>query len=317
MAHEPNIPNLDGLVALANRDGVDIKPTLLRVTTDLYVQKPSHSAEEERHYTELALRLIDAVDGATRAVVKSKLLAYAAPPRPVMQRLEREQTTSTSGDPGPLPQARNATAASELSELFLAASPAERRLILLNLDVAALPPAQSIPLATARPSIARLERAALDHNTAAFAQELESTLAIPRTLAHRLIEDETGEPLAVVARVLAMPPDVLQRILLCLNPAISRSVQRVYEIATLYDHIELLAALRLIAIWRASQAAPQKVAMPRAPAASPMVPIPPRPAAHQPHYWHVEERKPATLPARPKIRWDEHAEPQRAERKSS
>jgi hypothetical protein len=71
MAHEPNIPNLDGLVALANRDGVDIKPTLLRVTTDLYVQKPSHSVEEERHYTELALRLIEAVDAPTRAAVKS------------------------------------------------------------------------------------------------------------------------------------------------------------------------------------------------------------------------------------------------------
>ena len=33
-------PNLDGLTELANRDGVDIKPTLLRVMTDLYAQKP-------------------------------------------------------------------------------------------------------------------------------------------------------------------------------------------------------------------------------------------------------------------------------------
>jgi hypothetical protein len=31
-------PNLDGLTELANRDGVDIKPTLLRVMTDLYAQ---------------------------------------------------------------------------------------------------------------------------------------------------------------------------------------------------------------------------------------------------------------------------------------
>jgi hypothetical protein len=233
-----------------------------------------------------------------------------------MQRLQRDETTSASTpDPAPAPQ--SGTAGSELSELFLAASPAERRLILLNLDLAALTPAEPIPPATARPSIARLEQAALDHHIAGFAQELERTLAIPRALAQRLIEDETGEPLAVVARALAMPAEVLQRILLCLNPAISRSVQRVYEIATLFDHIELQAALRLIAIWRASQAAPQKAGAPRVPAASTMVPIPPRPAAHQPHYWHVEERKPAILPARAKIPWDEHAEPQRAERKSS
>ena len=37
-------PKLDGLVDLACRDGVDIRPTLLRVLTDLYVQKPKHSA---------------------------------------------------------------------------------------------------------------------------------------------------------------------------------------------------------------------------------------------------------------------------------
>ena len=64
---------LEGLDSLARRDGVDIRPTLVRVLTDLYVQKPSHSAEEERHYTELALRLIDSVDLATRMTIAKKL----------------------------------------------------------------------------------------------------------------------------------------------------------------------------------------------------------------------------------------------------
>ena len=41
---------LDGLVDLACRDGVDIRPTLLRVLTDLYVQRPTHSADEETQY---------------------------------------------------------------------------------------------------------------------------------------------------------------------------------------------------------------------------------------------------------------------------
>ncbi len=52
-------PKLEGLDSLARRDGVDIRPTLVRVLTDLYVQKPAHTAEEERHYTELVLRLIN------------------------------------------------------------------------------------------------------------------------------------------------------------------------------------------------------------------------------------------------------------------
>ena len=47
--------SLDSLVDLACRDGVDVRPTLLRVLTDLYVQRPVHSAEEETQYVELAL----------------------------------------------------------------------------------------------------------------------------------------------------------------------------------------------------------------------------------------------------------------------
>ncbi len=65
---------LDGLVDLACRDGVEIRPTLLRVLTDLYVQKPSHSTEEETQYVELSLRLIEAVDAATRKTVFSRTL---------------------------------------------------------------------------------------------------------------------------------------------------------------------------------------------------------------------------------------------------
>lgn len=83
-------PKLDGLDSLARRDGVDIRPTLLRVLTDLYIQKPSHSAEEERHYTELALRLIDSVDLATRATIAKKLGAYAGTPPLVARRLARD-----------------------------------------------------------------------------------------------------------------------------------------------------------------------------------------------------------------------------------
>ncbi len=83
-------PKLEGLDSLARRDGVDIRPTLVRVLTDLYVQKPSHTAEEERHYTELALRLIDTVDLPTRAAISKKIAAYPSAPPAVARRLARD-----------------------------------------------------------------------------------------------------------------------------------------------------------------------------------------------------------------------------------
>jgi hypothetical protein len=83
-------PKLEGLDSLARRNGVDIRPTLTRVLTDLYVQKPAHSAEEERHYTELVLRLIDSVDVGTRITVAGKLGAYASAPPAVVRRLARD-----------------------------------------------------------------------------------------------------------------------------------------------------------------------------------------------------------------------------------
>lgn len=83
-------PRLEGLDSLARRDGVDVRPTLVRVLTDLYVQKPVHSSEEERHYTELVLRLIDSVDLPTRAAVAKKIAVYAGAPPAVARRLARD-----------------------------------------------------------------------------------------------------------------------------------------------------------------------------------------------------------------------------------
>ena len=47
MIKSSEYPPLDSLFDLACRDGVDIRPTLLRVVTDLEVQTPTHSADEE------------------------------------------------------------------------------------------------------------------------------------------------------------------------------------------------------------------------------------------------------------------------------
>ncbi|MGB6447517.1 MAG: DUF2336 domain-containing protein, partial [Xanthobacteraceae bacterium] len=82
-----SLSSLDNLTHLGFRDGVDMRPTLIRVLTDLYVQKLAHSYEEKRHYTELALRLLDSVDAATRLAVAMRLARHLSPPVRVMVRL--------------------------------------------------------------------------------------------------------------------------------------------------------------------------------------------------------------------------------------
>jgi hypothetical protein len=304
MIDTKNHPNLNGLVELANRDGVDIRPTLLRVMTDLYVQKQVHTEQEDLHYTELALRLIDLVDAKTRAIVAAKIAGYPTAPLAVRRRLLKDHIALTqpavAQEDSSLPSfTADAPMADELSELFFAASAEERRLILLNLPYALLAQAETVEPAAARESIHRLEAAALGHNTELFARELERTLAISREQARRLIADESGEPIVVAAVALGMPASVLQRILLCLNPAISQSVQRVYELAVLYEEIERPSALRLVAIWQAAYREERKLTTPRRP-------------AHQPIHWQ-DDSKPASPTARPKILWEEHAATRKAD----
>jgi uncharacterized protein (DUF2336 family) len=238
-------PFLDSLVDLACRDGVDIRPTLLRVLTDLYVQKPSHTPEEETQYVELAQRLIETVDEPTRSTVAARLANYAAAPAVILRRLAGSlPAPSTAAEPATKP-----TAGADLVELFFAATPEERRLILTNLDVAGEAAARR-PLPAADEIMRRLENAALQHNAGEFGRTLERALGIGRALAERIVHDASGEPLVIAAKALGMPAVVLQRILLFLNPAIGQSVQRVYDLARLYDEIAPAAATGMLAIWR-------------------------------------------------------------------
>src|SRR6266699_3738517 len=88
-------PGFDGLMTLSRREGVDIKPTLLRVLTDLYVQANAHSADEERQFVELTSRLIDEVDDATRAAGRTTERGAIAPvvvePVDAAERCRRDQ----------------------------------------------------------------------------------------------------------------------------------------------------------------------------------------------------------------------------------
>jgi uncharacterized protein (DUF2336 family) len=230
----PAYPHLDGLVDLACRDGVDIRPTLLRVLTDLYVQKPTHSAAEETQYVELALGLIDSVDAPTRAAVAASLANYSAAPAAILHKLGHAETLPLgTGD---------------LIEQFFAANADERRAILANLDVLTAPPRPSAP--PAGELIRRLENAALQHNVGEFSRVLERALGVSAALAERITRDPSGEPIVVAAKALGMPAAVVQRVLLFLDPVIGQSVERVHDLARLFDNVTPEAAARMLAIWR-------------------------------------------------------------------
>lgn len=291
----PAYPRLDGLVDLACRDGVDVRPTLLRVLTDLYVQKPTHSADEITQYVELALGLIETVDDATLAAVAASLSGYAAAPAAVLARLGMTVPASPPAvlqdvdfaSPAPATQDADpafGTDTESLIDLFFSSSSEDRRLILLYLDAAATTSVRLPPSASAD-VIKGLENAALERNTNEFSHVLERALRLPRGLGVRIAADASGEPIVVAAKALGMKAAVLQRVLLFLNPAVGQSVQRVYDLADLFDELTREAAERMLTIWRGTNAA-----------AAP---------AHQPVYGHDGKRDGRTQSAHRDVRTSE------------
>jgi hypothetical protein len=252
---------LDRLARFAVPGDPDMRPTLLRVLTELYVQKPMHTADEERHYTELALRLLDAADINTRAAVAQRLAHYRSPPRRVVERLAgavpnlngQQQILWPSGSTMLNAEVtRDAPiavhVATALNELFFAANPDERRLILLNLDVIT-------PFSAARSTLARddglggrLEAAVLSRNREAFAQHLAQALHISRAQARRVADDDYGEPIVTATKALNMRRGALYRILLFVN--VGRSMARVRALTELHRELPAQSAEHMVAIWR-------------------------------------------------------------------
>jgi hypothetical protein len=336
----PTLPNLDGLIGLARQDGVDVRPTLVRVLTDLYVQKRTHTADEEHRYSELALWLLAGVDVATRAAVAKKLATYPQPPRLVVRRLARDvievaepllasslclssddllaiikdfgprhaaaigarhlsaatATDAPNGSPVPgnppasnrskdaaagdgrpvpelaerpvspaarsevpvqnhpsiagAPPAAREGEAVNLGERFLSAGPAERRLLLERLDDETLPPHQPALPARREDLIRDLEGAAMQRRPDDFAHSLEAALGISSSRARQIVYDETGEPVVIVAKALAVASDCLVRILLFLNPRVGQSVERVFSLVDLYEQLTVPAAHHIVASWQ-------------------------------------------------------------------
>jgi hypothetical protein len=377
----PTLPNLDGLVGLARQEGVDVRPTLLRVLTDLYLQKATHTPEEEHRFTELALWLLTGVDVPTRAAVARKLATYPRAPHLVIRRLARDvlqvaepvlrlsscltaddllaiikdfgpryaaaiaarntdapeaeapaqrtdairrtappdavaaakaaaakaaaakaaaatdtaATTDAAATAAPTtaaaPVAAAATAATAtavtgsakpatagikpepvpLGDHFLNASPSERRLLLSNLDDGSLSRSEQTITEKSPEIVARLEAAALERQPDEVVREIER-MGIPASRARKIVDDEFGEPMVVLAKALDMSPDVLVRILLLLNAAVGHSVERVFDLVRMYEQLSAAAALHVVSSWQSRPFAQ------------------PRKAAHQPLHWDDERR---------------------------
>jgi hypothetical protein len=267
-------PGFDGLMTLSRREGVDIRPTLLRVLTDLYVQASVHSDDEERQFVELTSRLIDEVDDATRAVVRARLAIYPGTPVEVLRRLGLQRSSTNeivalapaiAAPPSAAPPVKapseaqlrmssNLTMqpkdAAEITDLFFGASSSERALILQNLLETPLKASARIPTARAARAIETLEMAAFAADVENFTLELGETLILPWRLAAQVVDDPGGEPLACAARALDMPSPVFQRVLLFLNPEVGSSVNHVYRLSRLYDGLRERSALIMLAAWR-------------------------------------------------------------------
>jgi hypothetical protein len=83
--------SLQGLMEPSRRDGLEIRPTLLREIVDLYIQQPMHTASEAARFTELVSRLLDHADQPMRVAIAARLAPYSGTPSGVALRLAREE----------------------------------------------------------------------------------------------------------------------------------------------------------------------------------------------------------------------------------
>jgi len=277
MTTSPLFPGFDGLMTLSRREGVDIRPTLLRVLTDLYVQADAHSTEEARQFVELTSRLIDEVDDATRGAVRARLAIYPGTPTEVLRKLGLKPASSDQRMPvaAEIPASPSPAAApvkppsdaqlrmqsnlsmqpkdaAEISEMFRRASARERALILHDLKDTPLKASARIPTARAARAIETLEMAAFAADVENFALELGEALILPSRVALEVVNDPGGETLACAMKALDMPSPVFQRVLLFLKPEFGSSVTSVYRLSRLYDRLSERSALIMLAAWRGS-----------------------------------------------------------------
>jgi Uncharacterised protein conserved in bacteria (DUF2336) len=272
----------DGLIDLDDRPGADMTARLLLALTALYVQRPTHTAEEQQQYIELALRLIDKVEAATRTAVAHLLQRHPDAPAEVVARLRGGQSRRDGDQEGGPHYAQgqhsdsdpaladrecaatltpsDALAAGQLppsplagegvfGEAFFAASAAERRRLLSLVERVGGDDAEAAADDSERRN-GQVDAAALPGQIGEFAHEFGQLIDIPTTLWERILNDPSGEPMVVAAKASGMPIAILQRILLLVSASASYSVERVYDLTELYHGLDGHTARCILALWQ-------------------------------------------------------------------
>jgi hypothetical protein len=276
------------LIGLADHPGADIKARLLLALTALYVERKTHTDDEKRQYAELAQRLLDVVDATTRSAVIAILQVHPSAPIEIVGRIAQTASPEPAAVPGdgriatlvsaPRQAAETAKAPpapAERGEAFFAATAAGRRELLAL--IAKECEGEDAPAGDQAPAdCKRLDAAVLEGRIGELIREFERTLDLPRSLCERIVNDPLGEPVVVASAAARIPIAVVQRILLLINPAVSHSVERVFDLTNLYYELDRRAAARLMSLWRetARRGEPSPPAAPPVAAEAPRPPIP-------------------------------------------
>jgi uncharacterized protein (DUF2336 family) len=207
---------IQGLVELARRDRVELRPVLLRVLTDLYVQEAVHGPAERARYAELACRFLDNADLATRTIVAERLASYLGTPPAVAGKLAHDEISVAN------PLLRRSTALSE-AELH---SILDHRGIAHAIAIAAR---ENLPASVAQ----RLRETGMVRAIPAIAPARaapELNPGVTYALARRFLATKTDERRLILTALACCPPvdheERLRRIDRSFNDRLERSALR-------------------------------------------------------------------------------------------
>lgn len=348
----PNItpPELQGLVAIAREEGLDMKPVLLRVLVDLFIGADGHSPDEVAQFQEIAGTLSREVDADTAVIVACKLAGYPATPSSVGEALISRKDDAARiilADAGWLPRyilVEQAAAGNRLlaaavaaraglepsivrlllsrrdplvdttlaantalrlatdsraellaracveetiarallsrgdlqpierAALFLVADKTVRTEILESVEAfVAAEDERSTPIAAPPELVAGLETAARSGDAQAFRAMMSLGLGTSPEKVTRVIEDRSGEALAIALVALGVPDEAATRIFMFRDPLIGQSTQRVFALVDLSRRISPEAALLITSSVLGTQSTPAATPV-HAPVYDPAIP---------------------------------------------
>lgn len=136
---------------------------------------------------------------------------------------------------------------------FFLAGPEERASLIARLVTLPPLPLSERPTAPPVSFIDALLDAAKAKGTGELAALMERALGVTPENAARIIADDTGQSLAVVARALGLSFAILSRVLFRLHPVAGRSAGEMARLAEMFDELPLASAQHLVASWRGSR----------------------------------------------------------------